>query len=47
VGVCVQKEGLRIRLEALSKSLPFHCGNATLTPHIPQWMCLPSLNKEE
>ncbi len=36
-----------IRLEALSKSLPFQCGNATLTPHIPQWMCLPSLNKEE
>ena len=36
-----------LRLEALSKSLPFQCSNATLTPHIPHWMCLPSLNKEE
>lgn len=35
-----------IRLEALSKPLPFHCGNATLTPHIPQWMRLPSLTDE-
>lgn len=36
-----------IRLEALHKSLPFSCGNATLTPHIPPWMCLPSLTDEE
>jgi hypothetical protein len=35
-----------IRLEALSKSLPFHCGSATLVPHIPHWICLPSLNDE-
>ena len=36
-----------LRLEALSKSLPFQCGSATLIPHIPHWMCLPSLNEEE
>ncbi len=36
-----------LRLEALSKSLPFQCGNATLTPHIPHWRCLPSLHEEE
>lgn len=29
-----------IRLEALRKPLPFSCGNATVTPHIPSWMCL-------
>lgn len=32
-----------IRLEALGNALPFSCGNATLTPHIPYWMRLPSL----
>jgi folate-binding protein YgfZ len=32
-----------IRLEALSKPLPFSCGNATLVPHVPGWMRLPSL----
>lgn len=36
-----------IRLEALSKPLPFSCGNATVIPHIPQWMRLPSLTDEE
>jgi folate-binding protein YgfZ len=36
-----------IRLEALRKSLPFSCGNATVTPHVPPWMCLPSLTDEE
>jgi folate-binding protein YgfZ len=36
-----------LRLEALHKSLPFSCGNATVTPHIPEWMCLPSLTDEE
>jgi folate-binding protein YgfZ len=35
-----------IRLEALSKALPFQCEDATLTPHIPHWMCLPSLDEE-
>lgn len=36
-----------IRLEALSKPLPFRCEDATLIPHIPDWMCLPSLNEEQ
>jgi len=36
-----------IRLEALRKSLPFSCGDATVTPHIPPWMCLPSSTDEE
>jgi len=36
-----------LRLEALSKALPFQCSNATLIPHIPHWMCLPSLHEEE
>lgn len=36
-----------IRLEAMRKSLPFSCGDAILTPHIPQWMILPSLTGEE
>jgi folate-binding protein YgfZ len=36
-----------LRLEALSKPLPFQCGSATLTPYIPHWMCLPSLNEEK
>ncbi|MGV8948087.1 MAG: YgfZ/GcvT domain-containing protein [Candidatus Paracaedibacter sp.] len=36
-----------LRLEALSKPLPFQCSSATLTPHIPHWMCLPSLNEEK
>ena len=36
-----------LRLEALSKPLPFQCGNATLKPHIPHWMCLPSFHEEE
>lgn len=36
-----------IRLEALHKALPFSCGSATVTPHIPHWMCLPSLEGEE
>jgi folate-binding protein YgfZ len=35
-----------LRLEALSKPLPFQCGSATLTPHIPHWMRLPSLVEE-
>jgi hypothetical protein len=35
-----------IRNEALHKSLPFTCGGATVTPHIPQWMHLPSLDDE-
>ncbi|MCE3230184.1 MAG: glycine cleavage system protein [Alphaproteobacteria bacterium] len=36
-----------LRLEALSKPLPFQCGNATLMPHIPQWMHLPSLTNPD
>lgn len=36
-----------IRLEALRKSLPFSCGDATVTPHVPSWMCLPSSTDEE
>jgi folate-binding protein YgfZ len=36
-----------MRLEALHKSLPFSCGSATVSPHVPQWMCLPSLDHEE
>lgn len=36
-----------IRLEALSKPLPFFCGNATLVPHIPHWMHLPSLTETD
>jgi folate-binding protein YgfZ len=32
-----------IRLEALSKPLPFSCCNATLAPRVPDWMRLPSL----
>jgi len=36
-----------IRLEALHKSLPFSCESATLTLHIPHWMCLPSLDGEK
>ena len=44
---CIQKIGIAmIRLEALSKALPFQCEDATLTPHIPHWMCLPSLDQE-
>lgn len=35
-----------IRIEALHRSLPFTCGNATVIPHIPQWMRLPSLDDE-
>lgn len=36
-----------LRLEALSKPLPFQCGNATLKPHIPHWMCLSPLYEEK
>jgi tRNA-modifying protein YgfZ len=36
-----------IRVEALHKPLPFLCGGATLTPHIPHWVCLPSLDGAE
>jgi folate-binding protein YgfZ len=37
----------RLRLEALSKPLPFQCSNATLIPHVPQWMHLPSLTNPD
>lgn len=45
---CLKGWGIAmIRLQALSKSLPFRCEDATLTPHIPHWICLPSLNEED
>lgn len=42
-----QDQGIAmIRLNALSNPLPFSCGNATVVPHIPHWMRLPSEKNE-
>lgn len=44
----IQDWGLAmLRLEALSKPLPFECGSALLIPQIPNWMCLPPMETGE